>query len=200
MYYYTSDLHFGHEEVAKKRGFENAKEMGRHIIDSFNKVLTKDDVLMILGDVSCYGYRPQEEIQSIAGHKVLIIGNHDKSLLSHHSFRKCFVDIRENELIKDGGNKIFLAHYPMCEWDGYMKGIYHFYGHIHGRTDGPGLVMRMYPNAVNVDVAVNGYIPRTAADLIRIRTDAYPTDLERLYKMQVRELIAQGVFPQNNNK
>ena len=197
MYYYTSDLHFGHEGVARERGFENAKEMGNFIIENFNNVLKPNDVLMILGDVSCYGYRPQDELNAITGHKVLIVGNHDRSLLHSHSFRKCFADIREYEIFRDGDTKIYLSHYPMCEWDGYMKGIYHFYGHIHNRTDGPGLVMKIYPTAVNVDVQVNEYQPRTAAELIKRRQDMMPDDLGLLYGMNMHQFIDKGVFPEN---
>ena len=172
MYYYTSDLHFDYQGVLdgrpgqSGRPFASLEQMNETIIDRFNEKLNKDDILIILGDVSCYKINPAKYLKRIRGRKILIVGNHDREPLSHKSFRECFVDIRETEIIKDGDEKIFLCHYPMAEWDGMFKGIWHFYGHVHNSTIGAGALMRYYPKAVNVSVDANDYYPMTANELM----------------------------------
>lgn len=184
MYYFTSDLHFGYERILEQanRPFMNLVEMKDKIIENFNSVLTDDDVLMILGDCSCYGYNPKKEIKEIKGHKVLIVGNHDKEPLTHESFRKCFTDIKEHEIIKVNENdklmQIYLNHYPMAEWDCMYKGVKHFYGHIHSSQQGAGFLMKAFPNAVNVGVDVNDFMPMTATQLFEKRKKEYEEDVK----------------------
>lgn len=168
MYKYISDLHFGHQSIIEKcnRPFHSIEEMNATMIRNINEATDCDDILMILGDVACYGYNPVQELEAIHCRKVLIIGNHDRSLISHHSFRKQFLDIRESELLNDKGFRLFLAHFPHAEWDGYWKGRYHFYGHIHNSTMGAALIMAQYTNAVNVSADVLDFTPKSAVELI----------------------------------
>jgi len=175
MYYYTSDMHFGCQYIFERtnRPFADIDEMNKKIVDNFNERLSKDDVLMILGDVACRDYNPVKELRAIKCKKVLIKGNHDAGLLTHKSFRDCFVDIRDYELIREKDYTIVLNHYPIVEWDGYFKGIYHFYGHIHNSQVGSGLIMQLLPRAINVGVDVNDYKPWTAKELIEKREREY---------------------------
>lgn len=179
MKYYTSDLHFSHEAIIRlcNRPFTSADEMNRKIISNFCERLGKDDFLFILGDVSCYGQHPQDLIKQIPGHKILIKGNHDKSLIKDASFRHCFTDIVTNEIVRDQVDdedvKIFLSHYPMAEWDGFYKWIWHFYGHVHNSPSGGAAVMQLIPTAVNVGVDTNAFTPKTAKELISDRRNNY---------------------------
>lgn len=47
-----SDLHFGHENLAIARGFKNAEEQDDYIIENWNKVVNKRDLVIIPGDIS----------------------------------------------------------------------------------------------------------------------------------------------------
>ena len=192
MYYYTSDLHFGYERILTlcNRPFATIDEMNEAIIRNFNEILNKDDILMILGDVSCYGVNPAELLSRINGKKVLIAGNHDAEPLHHKSFCKCFVDIREHEIIRDNNTKIFLHHYPMAEWDGYYKGIWHFYGHVHNSDQGAGFLMNYYPTAVNVGVDVNDFRPKTAKELM----EGHTASLDTLNGMYAEEFVRRAVY------
>ncbi len=191
MYYYTSDLHFGCKYIFERtnRPFENVEEMGKTIIDNFNERLSKDDVLIILGDVACRGYNPVKELRAINCKKVLIKGNHDVGPLTHKSFRDCFVDIRDYELIRDKDYTIILNHYPLAEWDGYFKGIYHFYGHVHNSNIGSGLLMNLLPRAINVGVDVNDFKPMTAKELIEKREAEYTRNPYGLPEEFLKQLV-----------
>lgn len=169
-YYYISDLHFGHEHIISlcNRPYSATEEMNKEMIRICNETVQKDDVLVILGDVANYQYNAVKDLKSIACKKILVAGNHDKHWLKDKDFRRCFVDIVDHEIIHDGDYKIYLNHYPMAEWDGFYKGIYHFYGHIHNSKNGAAAVMSLYENAVNVGIDVIGK-PRTAEELIQNR-------------------------------
>lgn len=189
MYKYISDLHFGHPEIIKKcnRPFASIKEMNEALVKNINENTDSHDILMILGDVSCYNYNPRKELEAIHCRKVLIIGNHDRALLSHRSFRNQFLDIRESELLNDGDSHLFLSHCPHAEWDGYYRHRHHFYGHIHNSASATSVIMNLYPNAVNVSADVLNFIPRTASWLIdeRRKTYALPSHQEIQQAMKI---------------
>lgn len=175
MYKYISDLHFGMQTILEKcnRPFHSIREMNKTLVRNINENTDSKDILMILGDVACYDYNPYKELEDIHCRKILIIGNHDRSLLSHYSFRKQFLDIRESELLNDGDFHLFLSHCPHAEWDGYYRHRYHFYGHIHNSYTATSIIMNMYPNAINVSADVLNFIPRSAAELVSNRINSY---------------------------
>lgn len=170
MRYYTSDLHFGCEAIfeREKRNlyFSGLREMGEKLVDNINKRCDKDDTLYILGDVACADYDPTPELIRIKPHMVLIAGNHDAKWLKHRHFVKYFDKVLEIGHVHEFGTRITLFHYPMCEWDGAMKGHWHFYGHVHGMNMGYGRLMDQIPHACNVGVDVNDFMPMTAGELI----------------------------------
>lgn len=176
-YFYTSDLHFGYEKIIEQcqRPFPSVLEMDRAIVHNINSVSGKQDVLFIVGDVSCHGQNKEAiyRLEQINAKKILVIGNHDITLLKDSAFRHQFVDIVPNEIVNDNGQKIFLSHYPMAEWDGMYKGIWHFYGHTHNSKTGAAAIMSLRPTSVNVGIDVHHFLPKTANDLITERKQTY---------------------------
>lgn len=83
MIWFTSDTHFGHENVLKftDRPWETIWQMNDAIVDSINGRVAMDDELYILGDFSfkmtaqdAYGLRKRIACRRIH----LVPGNHDK--------------------------------------------------------------------------------------------------------------------------
>lgn len=58
-------------------------------------------------------------------------------------------------------------HYPMAEWNGFYRGSYHIYGHIHQKTDGAYQYMKQFDHALNAAACINNYIPCSLEELIR---------------------------------
>ena len=52
MIYFTSDLHFGHDNMIRHTGrpFGNAEEMDRILIQKWNQTVSSRDEVYILGD------------------------------------------------------------------------------------------------------------------------------------------------------
>ena len=46
--YGIADLHFGHENLAKHRGFASAKEQDELIISNWNSIIAKRDTVLVL--------------------------------------------------------------------------------------------------------------------------------------------------------
>ena len=49
---YYSDPNFHHRNMAIKRGFKDENEMNEHIVQEWNKIVSKKDVTYILGDIT----------------------------------------------------------------------------------------------------------------------------------------------------
>ena len=81
--WFTADQHFGHEQIVEysKRPFHNSDYMDKEIIKRYNELVSKDDVVYHLGDLSMF--RPNKKdklinkIEQLNGTKILIFGNHD---------------------------------------------------------------------------------------------------------------------------
>ena len=49
---FIADLHLGHVNMAKHRGFQDEFYHDEHIVDQWNSVVDKRDLTYILGDVT----------------------------------------------------------------------------------------------------------------------------------------------------
>ena len=139
--FFTSDMHFSHTNVIKyaKRPFKNADEMNEEMIKRWNAVVTKQDIVYIIGDVAFE--RDHNKLvwllSRLNGEKHLIEGNHDDKM--HASVKKCFQSISSLREIRvaDADNEfgwqyITLCHYAMRVWNKSHYGSWMLYGHSHG--------------------------------------------------------------------
>ena len=142
-YFFTGDTHFSHKNVIKycNRPFETAAEMNEKLIENWNKVVTKSDIVYHVGDVAFE--KDQDKLDKLLsklhGEKHLVWGNHDKGLkgsklLRHfHSLsdiKTLVVPVTKGEIISH--QRIVLCHYAMRVWDQAHYGALQFYGHSHG--------------------------------------------------------------------
>lgn len=133
--FYIADLHLGHSNSIKfdNRPFESVKEMDQTLIDNWNKVVSDEDTVYILGDF-CWSKSELKWIQilnKLKGEKVLIRGNHDLRYFSS-SLQPMFKCIKDYDEIKDNGKRVILSHYPIPFYRAaYNPDMIHLYGHIH---------------------------------------------------------------------
>src|SRR4029078_12561538 len=79
--YFISDLHLGHKLVSENRGFGSTEEHDNAVMRSLARA-NGEDVLWVLGDVTCTGNRDKIEaalamLRMHPARKRLVIGNHD---------------------------------------------------------------------------------------------------------------------------
>lgn len=136
--YYTSDLHFGHENVIKfdNRPFQTVKQMNETIINNWNKKVHNDDMVYILGDF-CWGKQPDwiYFLSMLKGQKALITGNHDLKQMSSNLKRLLF-DIKPYKDIADKDRRVIMCHYPIPFYVAdYSDNCYMLYGHLHNTIE-----------------------------------------------------------------
>ena len=178
--FYISDLHFGHKNIIRydNRPFKSVEEMDNALIQNWNKVVSNEDIVYILGDISWHDEDKTYEIfNKLNGGKVLIKGNHD-NIKRGSKLATCFTIIQDYaELYYDKKNKVVMSHYPMPFWNGQFRNTIHLYGHVHNSHQWniceswidelkqlQDIPMRMY----NVGCMMEwmGYTPRTIDEII----------------------------------
>ncbi|STZ64268.1 Predicted phosphoesterase or phosphohydrolase [Moraxella lacunata] len=151
MIYFTSDLHFHHQNIIKfcptfRQNFGDSQTMNKELIALWNETVKPDDIVYNLGDVSFSHHLNEIEVvlKELNGKHHLILGNHD-NLIAQNQER--FLTKLKNDgnpmlssvqdylklNLKELKRTLILFHYPIDEWDGCHKGYYHLHGHIHDR-------------------------------------------------------------------
>ena len=168
MNYYIADTHFGHGPVLKfdNRPFETIEENDRVLIENWNARVTDKDHIYILGDFAYRNEKPEEwYLERLKGIKHLIIGNHDKKLLKNEVAMKYFESVDKMMHVSDSGNQICICHYPLAEWNGFYKGHFHIFGHIHNHDDDTAKFMSTRKNAFNAGCMIHDFMPITFTEL-----------------------------------
>ena len=133
---FIADLHLGHTNLAKKRGFESAREHDEHIISQWNKKVHKRDTVYILGDVAMETSNYYHLLDRMNGIKRVVLGNHDMAkdipvLLQYvHSV---------SGMVRYKG--IWLTHCPVHERELEFRVPRNIHGHIH-----ENLIMKLEEN------------------------------------------------------
>ncbi len=138
MIYFTSDLHFYHENIIKhaNRPFNNADEMNSVLIKNWNKTVSDQDSIYILGDFTMKGCDYAERILNILhGRKHLIKGNHDRFSDQSNFDKSLFVEITSYKEIVINNTRFMLFHYPILEWNHYFRNAIHLHGHQHNHRE-----------------------------------------------------------------
>lgn len=156
---FISDPHFGHLNMAKRRGFESSVEHDEHIIDTWNSIVHKNDTTWILGDITMEK-NAYDILNKLKGYKRVVLGNHDpgkytKHLVNYVNSVHGMVKLRS----KYAGN-IWLTHSPVYPKELDFRVKYNIHGHIH---DGYTIEDNRY---INVCMEVQDYKPKTIEELI----------------------------------
>lgn len=159
-----SDLHMGHTNLivrGVRSQFKDCKEHDNTIINNWNKVVTKGDLVYVLGD--CVWNGDFSTFEQLNGTKIVIKGNHDKK--EHLMRAKSSGYIANWYYYKGfmyGEDYVFMCHYPMLSWDRAFHGSYMFNGHLHGTLP--------YSKGRSMDVSVDNidFTPILLDDAIKM--------------------------------
>ena len=133
--FFTADTHFGHANIIRytARPFKDVDEMDRVLIENWNSVVSKEDIVYHLGDFS-FGPATKYMTQ-LNGIKCFVRGNHEKPLLNLVNVR----DVPNIRSVKiEGYPEIVLCHFAMRVWNKSHFDSWHLYGHSHGTLEGQG--------------------------------------------------------------
>ena len=165
MNYYISDLHLFHNKILTlqntNRPFTSIEEMHEKIKREWNKKVTYQDKVYILGDVGMYHETEIASfLKSLPGKKFLVMGNHDIFNVKNKEFCKVLAWIRPYAEVWDNGRKVILFHYPIQEWNGFYRNAYHIHGHVHAEA------IEQIPGRYNACCDVNDFTPQSLDELI----------------------------------
>lgn len=89
MIWFTSDQHYGHENIIKycNRPFGTVEEMNSQLMIRYNAMVKPEDIVYHLGDFSMH---PRElvRLKDLNGQHHLIAGNHDQCHPVHKNYQK----------------------------------------------------------------------------------------------------------------
>lgn len=146
--WFSSDIHFGHENILKKfcpstRLGDTTDEMDNIIINNIQAQVQPGDTLYWLGDIFfCRADRAISIMKRLPVRPKLIWGNHDQVIEDNATLRSYFDILGHWADIKINGQRVILHHFPTYEWHKMHAGAYHLYGHIHshyGHLEHPGI-------------------------------------------------------------
>ena len=180
--FYWSDLHFGHEFVARERRFYTAEQHDKYLQDMWRARVGKRDVVWILGDLAMGSpARALEIIGNLPGTKHLIFGNHDQGHPMHrgsHSKQRRYLEVFDSVQAFDRphieGRGFLVSHFPYQgsgDHDGKEErysqyrlpdvGLPLIHGHVHGEWRSKGTQVN-----VGVDRWMAG--PAEAREVLRV--------------------------------
>ena len=104
--------------------------MDQTIIERWNRKVQEDDHVYIVGDVAFQNICPVEDyLKQLKGQKHPILGSHEQ--IANSETAKGFSKPLIRWEVQDVDRRVCLYHYPLAEWNGASKGVWHIYGHIH---------------------------------------------------------------------
>ena len=158
---FISDPHYGHKNMAIKRGFPDSYCHDENFITQWNSVVKKKDTTWILGDITMHKNN-YDWLDRLIGYKRIILGNHDegkqghiKSLLEHVNSIHAIYHLRDKEY-----GAIWLSHVPVHPQELEYRVGMNIHGHVHENT----LKDKRY---INVSAEVVDYIPKTLKQLMK---------------------------------
>lgn len=122
MVYVIADLHLGHEKVSLARGFMATESHDNTIVERWNAIVTKRDVVYVLGDVFRLG-----RVVELKGIKKLALGNHDQKPVAEYA--ALFSQVRSG-FDFDG---CLLTHIPVHPSQ-FARWPINVHGHTHTRS------------------------------------------------------------------
>lgn len=144
------DLHYGHTNLAKHRGFKTAEEHDDLIKRNWNNAVRPTDIVYILGDLTMEKAN-YEFLDELNGRKKVILGNHDqphhiKTLLEHVQ------TVCGSYEVTIGREKTcILTHIPI-----HPTMLFNYTANIHGHIHEDNLAENRY---INLSADATNYTP-----------------------------------------
>lgn len=165
----TSDHHFSHANIIKygNRPFASVEEMDAALVDKWNAVVGKDDVVIHLGDFTLGDAETARKFFLQLNGRIGVLNNfwhHDKRWIlagDYYSASGLAVNLLPPIMVlEDYNNPVVLCHYPLAEWDRKHYGAFHFHGHSHGTYRAPA------ERILDVGVDCTAFAPITVEEAI----------------------------------
>lgn len=126
--WFSSDIHFGHKNIIDfcNRPWETVDEMNEGIIENFNRFISPEDTLILVGDL-CMGKKDDSIplLARIKGRKIIVPGNHDPFHTSAEKREWKRKEWKQRYFDEGGINSIHPEQFN-CSIDGQRVRVCHF--------------------------------------------------------------------------
>ncbi len=125
--FFIADTHFGDENLRlfENRPYKNTAEMDRVMIENWNRVVSAEDEVYLIGDMGADGHE-RELLASLNGIKYLVRGNHETE--TNNYYRECgFCEVYDKPVILD--SFWILSHEPLYVSENMPYA--NIFGHVH---------------------------------------------------------------------
>jgi calcineurin-like phosphoesterase family protein len=129
----TSNQQFGRPSAIKKfkRPFESVEEMNKVLIEAWNSVVKKEDIVYVLGN---FGWDPEtteECINKLNGRVHLLLGEEDAAAIEISELSdttdKLTISDKQIDVYQKSG--IVFSYWPLEEWPKRRKGYINAFGY-----------------------------------------------------------------------
>lgn len=130
--FFVSDTHWGHKNILNfepyHRPFDTIEEHDQVLIDNWNSVVNKKDIVYHLGDV-VFGKENMKKLGLLNGDKRLIMGNHDCYVTS--DYLRYFTKLHG---CLQWQGFCLLTHVPVNPQQLGNRFKYNIHGHLHSKN------------------------------------------------------------------
>lgn len=176
--FFISDLHLCHKNALRffpqRSRFKTTRELGDYLIDKWNNVVTKEDKVIVLGDIALnLNYEGMVDeandiLSSLNGIKVCVKGNHDVGPMKRELIGNHFIESLGCYEYKDAVCTHIPVHpqqlFGSPDTRVYKKWKWNIHGHLHTFEVEP-----YDPRYINVSCEMLDFTPRTYEDLVEER-------------------------------
>jgi len=189
--FFISDPHWCHKNVIEydnrpfrtESGEPDIELMNKSLIDNWNSVVSKEDIVFLLGDVVFGGVQKTTDIlNQLNGEIHLIMGNHDSYKILSKTGRFKTISDKMNLYVKYDDSKkgqlFILDHFANLIWDKHHNGSIHLHGHSHGS------LMRS-----PIDYIRDEYYKRKVMDVGCVNIDYTPISFDEIMDIMDNKVI-----------
>jgi calcineurin-like phosphoesterase family protein len=130
-FFVTSDTFFSRPSIIDiaKRPFSSVEEMNAIMVENWNKAVKPNDVIYHLGNLVWNPVAGEEILKQLNGKIYLIQGDYDDAAvnIAKHFINKLY--ILPDSILNETTFNCVLSHWPLAEWAGKDKGLFHIHGH-----------------------------------------------------------------------
>lgn len=141
--------------------------MNYSLVKNWNKTVSKNDEVYILGDISLSKDIALDYLKQLNGKIYIVAGNHDNLPPIQSALKELGITLLDSiHEINYQKTKFVLCHYPLLEWNGFYKNSIHLHGHQHNNSFYNE--MNRHNNVLRYDVGVdaNDYKPVSINEII----------------------------------
>lgn len=129
--FFTGNQQFGRPGAIKqfKRPFANVDEMNSILIENWNKIVSSEDVVYVLGNFAWDPTTAEEMLNKLNGNIVIVPGEIDEAVieLSGRKLMPPKTAVIEN-IFTSNADELTVSYWPLMEWPNKAQGHYLFFG------------------------------------------------------------------------